>query len=527
MHAMKKRILSPSGIIVLLLLIGVTFIGINTMLGSRVSQSFSNVSYGLGPGSVPPMLPAPAPSLPAAEEHNAPPPEQAPTPQAQHATVNPFVQTAEDRLSTFAMDVDTASYTAARNYLQSGQQPPPETVRVEEFVNYFHYDYPDPAEATFGIHIDAAPSPLHTDGTHVVRVGIQGRHIERSERDDAVLTFVIDISGSMEQPNRLPLVKESLHMLVHELRDTDQVGIVVYSSNTRVVLEHTPVAQRDTILRAINSLQTEGSTNVEDGLHLGYDLASRHSGNDIINRVILCSDGVANVGATGPDAILKRVRGYTEESIYLTTVGFGMGDFNDYLMEHLANDGNGSYGYVDTTEAARRLFVEELTSTLQVIAKDAKIQVEFNPAVVERYRLLGYENRDVADEDFRNDTVDAGEVGAGHTVTALYEVVMVPESSGAALVAQVRYHDIESGQVIEQQQAFERSASVSSFEEATPHFQLAVVAAGFAEQLRHSGYAGQHSLADVLRVAQRVEQQLDNDEDVQELTYLVQQARHQ
>jgi Ca-activated chloride channel family protein len=471
-------------------------------------------------------FPSPAPAAPPPEEHAVEAPPEAPTVELPAVEVNPFTQTSEDSLSTFAIDVDTASYTAARNYINAGQLPPPEAVRVEEFVNYFHYDYAVPATDAFSINIDSAPSPFGIPGKQVVRVGIQGMPIDKEQRDDAVLTFVIDTSGSMDQPNRLPLVKESLRILVHELRENDQVGIVVYSDDTRVVLDHTPVAQRDTILQAIDSLKTEGSTNVEDGLHLGYEIASKHDTSELINRVILCSDGVANVGATGPDAIRERIRGYTDEGVYLTTVGFGMGDFNDYLMEQLANDGHGNYAYIDTQEAAQRFFARELTGMLQVIAKDAKIQVEFNPAVVDRYRLLGYENRDIADEDFRDDTVDAGEVGAGHSVTALYEIVPVAESNDTAMIVQVRYQDPDSGEIIEVQQPFESASFGSSFAEASPHFKLAMAAAGFAEQLRGSHYAEQdRTLDDVLAIAQEASQQLGDDQDAQELMQLIDAAR--
>jgi Ca-activated chloride channel family protein len=258
---------------------------------------------------------------------------------------------------------------------------------------------------------------------------------------------------------------------------------------------------------------------------MGYELAARHFKNGAINRVILSSDGVANVGATGPDAIRQAIRDYTAQGIYLTTVGFGMGTYNDYLMEQLADDGNGNYAYVDTLDAAKRIFVEDLTGTLQVIAKDAKIQVDFNPAVVGSYRLLGYENRDVADADFRNDRVDAGEVGAGHSVTALYEVVPTGQGSGTALTVQVRYADPTSGEVHEIQKPFTSGDFGADFVAAAPRLQLAVAAAAFAEQLRGSGYAQDRSLADVLAIAQRVAPQLANDADAQEFVRLVERAK--
>src|SRR3954451_25150681 len=251
----------------------------------------------------------------------------------------------------------------------------------------------------------------------------------------------------MAMPERLPLVKQALHLLLDELRDTDQVGIVVYGSAARIVLEHGNASDRERIKEAIDSLGDEGSTNAEAGLRMGYELASRYFKPGAINRVILCSDGVANVGETSPDGIRRSIQDYTKQGIQLTTIGFGMGDYNDTLMEQLADDGDGNYAYVDNLNAARRIFVANLTGTLQVIAKDAKVQVDFNPAVVTRYRLLGYENRDVADNNFRNDSIDAGEVGAGHSVTALYEIELTGKVEGPAFTVQLRYADPKSGQV--------------------------------------------------------------------------------
>jgi Ca-activated chloride channel homolog len=328
----------------------------------------------------------------------------------------------------------------------------------------------------------------------------------------------------MQEPARLPLVKQALRLLVDELRDTDQVAIAVYGDQAQIVLDHTSVTQRDTILQAIDGLQNGGSTNAEAGLRLGYQLASRHFKNGAINRVILCSDGVANVGATGPDAIRQSIRDYTAQGVYLTTVGFGMGDYNDTLMEQLADDGNGNYAYVDTLAAARRVFVENLTGTLQVIAKDAKVQVDFNPAVVASYRLIGYENRAVADADFRNDKIDAGEVGAGHSVTALYEITLTNQGRGDALVVQMRYADPQSGAVRELRQPFGSNAFGRDFANAAPRFQQAVAVAGFAEQLRGGEYAHQRSLNDVLAITRRIAPQLANDGDIQEFAQLVERA---
>ena len=329
--------------------------------------------------------------------------------------------------------------------MTEGHFPPSEAVRVEEFVNAFKYDYAAPTDGAFAIHLEGAPS-IFADSkrTHLLRIGLKGRVIPDEDRKDAALTFVVDVSGSMAEENRLGLVKKALTLLVDRLRPTDKVGIVVYGSQGRLVLPHTGVNRRAEILAAIDSLHPDGATNAEEGLRIGYDLAWRNAEVDHINRVILCSDGVANVGQTGPDDILKEIRAHVKRGITLSTVGFGMGNYNDILMEKLANAGNGNYAYVDTLSEARRIFVEDLTGTLQVIAKDAKIQVDFNPEVVSRFRLLGYENRHLENDQFRDDTVDAGEVGSGHCVTALYEVKLHEGASGKIATASIRYADPDS-----------------------------------------------------------------------------------
>jgi Ca-activated chloride channel family protein len=468
-----------------------------------------------------------------------------------HYGVNPFIDTEDDHLSTFAMDVDTASYSVARRYINEGHLPPEDAIRVEEFVNYFPQAYPGPeeGEGAFAVHIEGAPSPFsarsrgaasHGEANyHLVRVGIQGRRIEDEDRKDAVLTFVIDVSGSMDRENRLGLVKRTLRMLVDELRPSDQVGIVVYGTNARTVLRPTYADRRNEILDAIDRLRPDGSTYAEAGLREGYRMANRAFQPGAINRVILCSDGVANVGKTGAESILDVIAEYAGRDITLSTVGFGLGNYNDVLMEQLADQGNGNYAYVDTLDEARRIFVENLTGTLQVIAQDAKVQVEFDPEVVSRYRLLGYENRDVADEDFRNDSIDAGEVGAGHSVTALYEVKFhgVSEGDGAAraLTVRVRYQDPDDLGVREVAREFWRDEFQASFAEATPMFRLTAAVAEYAEILRGSYWAQEGSLDEVLAVAQMAAAEITIDgglegesslsNDVAEFIWLVSQAR--
>ena len=440
--------------------------------------------------------------------------------------VNPFIDTEDDHLSTFALDVDTGSYTIARRYVTDGNLPPEDAVRVEEFVNYFDQDCAyTPEGQAFAIHVDGASFPFaETERYRMIRIGIQGYAVPAEERKDVSLTFVIDVSGSMDMENRLELVKRSLELLVEQLRPTDAVGIVVYGSEARVVLEPTSGAEKGAILEAIYALHPEGSTNAEAGLRLGYQQALSGFKPDGINRVILCSDGVANVGNTGAGSIWEAVKGYASEGVTLTTVGFGMGNYNDVLMEQLADNGDGFYAYVDTLKEAERLFVENLTSTLQVIAMDAKVQVDFNPEVVARYRLVGFENRAIADEEFRDDTVDAGEIGAGHSVTALYEIKLHPDAAGRIGTVYLRWEDPDTHEVTELSQDFTSSDSPESFSAAAPHFQWDVVVAEYAEILRGSYWAEGSTLASVLEEAERVSRLLPDDPDVAEFVDLVRRA---
>lgn len=441
--------------------------------------------------------------------------------------VNPSIDAEDDNLSTFALDVDTGSYTVMRNYLNDGNLPPSESVRVEEYVNYFDQGYGPPSEhQTFNIYIDGGPSPFtQTERYDMIRIGIQGYEVPDDERKDAALTFVIDVSGSMDMDNRLGLVKQSLEMLVEQLHEDDTVSIVVYGSEARVVLDPTPGSESGEILSAIYSLQPEGATNAEAGLRLGYRMAMEAYMRDGINRVILCSDGVANVGETGPEAILEEIDHYVAEGVTLTTIGFGMDNYNDTLMEQLADQGNGFYAYVDDRDEARKLFVDEITGTLQTIALDAKVQVEFNPDVVRNYRLVGYENRDVADEDFRDNEVDAGEIGAGHSVTALYEIKLNSEASGRIATVFMRWEDPDTHQVVEISQDYYANQLERDFDETDPYFQRAVVVAEFAEILKDSYWAEDSSLDDVYDEARRIEDDLRRDDDMEEFVELVKKAK--
>ena len=439
----------------------------------------------------------------------------------QNYGVNPFIDTEDDRLSTFATDVDTASYSVTRRFVQDGNLPDPDSVRVEEFVNFFEQGYAPPAQDAFAIHVDGSPSPFGGGNHWLLRVGLRGKSVDAGQRKDATLVFAIDVSGSMGREDRLGMVKRSLQILVDELRPTDEVGIVVYGDYGQVVLDPTDGEDKDAIMRAVYSLSAGGSTYVEDGLRLAYELAAKRARPGRITRVLLLSDGVGNVGRTGADGILSEIREHVEQGVTLTTVGFGMGNYNDVLMEQLANDGDGSYHYVDSLTEARRIFSENLVGTLQVIAKDAKVQVDFNPDVVSRYRLLGYENRRVADEDFRNDSVDAGEVGADHSVTALYELKLHGDADGTLATVYLRYENPDTGEVSEMSREFQRGELTAEFEEASPRFQMAAVVAEYAEVLRGSYWAQDGSLSAVVPEARRVQELLMQDIRVAEFADLV------
>jgi Ca-activated chloride channel family protein len=336
---------------------------------------------------------------------------------------NPFLRTADNPLSTFSVDVDRAAYSNIRRFLRDGQRPPRDAVRIEEMVNYFTYDYPDPTGTQpFSVTSEVTACPWN-EQHRMLLVGLQGRRMKTADLPPNNLVFLIDVSGSMMQANKLPLVKQGLELLVNQLRPQDRVAIVVYAGNAGLVLPSTPGSDKGTILSAIQALEAGGSTAGGAGIKLAYDVARDNFLDRGNNRVILATDGDFNVGTSSDGALEQLIESERRDHISLTVLGFGTGNTKDSKMELLADKGNGNYAYIDTLSEARKVLVQEMGATLFTIAKDVKLQIEFNPAKVASYRLIGYENRLLRKEDFNNDAKDAGDIGAGHSVTALYELV--------------------------------------------------------------------------------------------------------
>jgi Ca-activated chloride channel family protein len=460
-------------------------------------------------------VPAPAAIAPAFV-----PPHQQPydTEQYQHQQDNPVQLVAEHPVSTFSIDVDTGAYANVRRFLNEGRLPPQDAVRVEEMINYFDYDYAPPTnrETPFRVSTEVAPAPWNPAAL-LLSVGIKGFEIQAEQRPAANLVFLIDVSGSMDEPNKLPLLQKSFRLLTEQLTARDRVSMVVYAGNSGVVLEPTPGDQKHRIIEAVSRLQAGGSTNGASGIERAYELAHATFMKGGINRVVLATDGDFNVGTVNFEALVDMAERERGTGVELTTLGFGTGNYNDQLMERLADAGNGNYAYIDTLSEARKVLVSELSSTLFTIAKDVKIQVEFNPAEVLEYRLIGYENRMLAREDFNNDKVDAGEIGAGHRVTALYEVVPVGAKGSvdplryAAPTAKVagngelanvklRYKmpSAETSQLLEYPI---RKSDIASTDKLSANFRFAASVAAFGQLLRGGKYIGDFSYADVTKLA--------------------------
>ena len=438
-----------------------------------------------------------------------------------HFDDNGIRLTAESPVSTFSIDVDTGSYSNVRRLLNNGQLPQQDAVRVEELVNYFTYDYPVPAsrETPFALTTEIAPTPWNAD-THLLHIGIKGYDSPRQSLPASNLVFLVDVSGSMKSADKLGLLKTALKLLSKQMRTEDRVAIVVYAGASGVALE--PVAGNETakINQALDNLSAGGSTNGAAGIRTAYQLAEQSFIKDGINRVILATDGDFNVGTVDFEALQDLVEQKRRSGISLTTLGFGTGNYNDHLMEQLADAGNGNYAYIDTLNEAQKVLVDEMSSTLHTIAGDVKIQVEFNPAVVAEYRLIGYENRALNREDFNNDKVDAGEIGAGHTVTALYEISLV--NGGGRYLDPLRYVPAPNVDTRHQDEVallrlrYKQPSSSTSkliehpllvsninstLQQTSDRFRFAASVAGFGQLLRGGRYTADYDYDDVLELA--------------------------
>lgn len=442
------------------------------------------------------------------------------TEQYEHQKDNSVFVAAETPVSTFSIDVDTGSYANVRRFLNAGQLPPQDAVRVEEMINYFDYRYAAPSDRStpFRVSTELSAAPWNPNSM-LLKVGIKGFDIAASERPAANLVFLIDVSGSMSSQDKLPLLKNAFRLLTEQLNARDRVSMVVYAGSSGVVLEPTPGNEKHKILSALDRLEAGGSTNGGQGIKLAYQLARENSIANGINRVVLATDGDFNVGVVNFESLVDMAERERESGVAITTLGFGSGNYNDKLMERLADAGNGNYAYVDNLNEARKVLVSELSSTLFTIAKDVKIQVEFNPSSVLEYRLIGYENRMLAREDFNNDKVDAGDIGAGHRVTALYEIVPVGRKGH---VEPLRYGNTKStaahnGEIANVKLRFKQpnsdvsslleypvaKSSLVTLDATSVDFKLAASVAAFGQLLRGGKYMNSFSYDDVAKLAKR------------------------
>ena len=437
-----------------------------------------------------------------------------------HFTDNPLQRVTEDPFSTFSIDVDTGAYSNMRRMLNAGSRPVKDAIRTEELINYFSYDYPRPKQGStpFSIITEVGPSPWNTD-TRLLHIGIQGYDVPRTQLPASNLVFLVDVSGSMQSPDKLELLKSALRLLVRELKADDRVSLVVYAGASGVVLEPTAGDKTATITAALDALTAAGSTNGGAGIKMAYALAQQAYIKDGINRVILATDGDFNVGTVDFEMLKQLVEERREQGIGLTTLGFGTGNYNDHLMEQLADAGNGNYAYIDTLSEARKALIDEMSSTLMTIAKDVKIQVEFNPATVAEYRLIGYENRALAREDFSNDRVDAGEIGAGHSVTAIYEIALTGSAgqrlddgryqqahtsktrSGELGVVKLRYKQPGGDRSTLTEQVVRKADIVQALDETSEAYRFAAAVAGLGQVLRGGKYTGDFGYTEVLVLA--------------------------
>ncbi|MBL7556460.1 MAG: von Willebrand factor type A domain-containing protein [Bdellovibrionaceae bacterium] len=490
----------------------------------------------LPPGRMPmpaPEAPAPGGNVNSNEEYKLKP-------------ENEFIQVSKESLSTFSIDVDTAAYTNARRYLMSYQQiPPADSIRTEEFVNYFDYDYKAPTSGhPIAIHMEATKSPWNSERA-IVRVGLKAKEIDVKDRPKSNLVFLVDVSGSMEDENKLPLVKSALKTLSEQLGSNDRISMVVYAGSSGVILDSVSGDKKDKILSAIQNLSAGGGTNGEGGIRKAYEIAQKNYISGGNNRVILASDGDFNVGVTSPEELLNIIKEKSEGGVFLTVLGFGMGNYKDARLEEISNKGQGNYFYIDNSKEADKVFVNQLAGTLYTMAKDVKVQIEFNPKVVHSYRLVGYENRMLNKEDFANDKVDAGEMGAGHSVTALYEIEWkgkapsdiklkyqpatepekeAPGSTDEILTTKIRYKKPTNSSSEYFEQALKNK--VLPLAESSCSTRFAVAVAGFSQWMRQSAQLKDFDSKRILEISEGCTKTADKKDSFKdEFIDLVKKAR--
>ena len=437
-------------------------------------------------------------------------------------TENAFLGVAQNPVSTFSIDVDNASYSNVRRYLENHQLPPAGAVRIEEMVNYFNYDYPQPTtQHPFSINTEISAAPWNPDH-HLIHLGLQGKSLDYDNLKACNLVFLIDASGSMSNPNKLPLLKKSLNLLLNELDDKDRIAIVAYAGAAGLILPSTPATEKRKIINAIDQLKAGGSTAGGQGIELAYKVAKENLVQGGNNRVILATDGDFNVGVSSPSALVSLIEEKRKDDIYLTICGFGMGNYKDGRMEQISNAGNGNYFYIDNIREAEKVFVKEMRANMFTIAKDVKLQIEFNPNTVKAYRLIGYENRMLAKEDFDDDTKDAGELGAGHTVTAIYEVILADSKSDQEIhtasnlkyqtvvksnnqndlmTVKFRYKPPQSDKSILLEEVLTKG-NYPSLAETSNNFRFSAAVASFGMVLRNSEFKGEASYELVGNLAQ-------------------------
>lgn len=433
---------------------------------------------------------------------------------------NPFLSPQKSPLSTFSIDVDAASYTNTRRYLTGGTLPPKGAVRIEEFINFFDYDYPQPTDnQPFSVTTEVASCPWNAENK-LVHIGLQGKKLDYKDLKPSNLVFLIDVSGSMEDENKLPLLRKSLKILLEQLNERDRIAIAVYAGASGLVLPSTPASEKNKIMKVLDNLQAGGSTAGGEGIELAYKIAVQNLIKEGNNRVILATDGDFNVGVSNTSSLVELIEEKRKTGVFLTILGFGMGNYKDNRMESISNAGNGNYYYIDSQDEAERIFEKEMRATLFTIAKDVKIQVEFNPAKVQAYRLIGYENRKLNDEDFNDDTKDAGELGAGHTVTALYEIIPVGvKSSFVKNVDNLKYQQVtgtkaaNSDELMNVKLRYKRPKedvsnllsteiknSNTTWDKSSANFRFSAAVAGFGMLLRESPYHNNYSYEQVLNL---------------------------